>query len=153
MTEDTKCPKLNGVVKQNLIKEIRDTNSNVAKLQTLTLDTVAPFVHILEEVQKGSLTAKTAVDATGAGLTHMDNAFAHMTFDYRKPGLRDPKQRFITSRRGRGDIRGSVFLLFSDTFERRMKDHLESLKCLQRSMAPKSGTDQFFRKGRSPYPT
>ena len=33
-----------------------------------------------------------------------------------------------------------------------MKDHLESLKCLRRSMAPKPGTDQFFQKGRSLYP-
>ena len=33
-----------------------------------------------------------------------------------------------------------------------MKDHLESLKCLRRCMAPKPGTDQFFRKGRSLYP-
>ena len=48
MTEDTKCPKLDGVVKQNLTKEIRDADSNVAKLQTLTLDAVAPLVHILE---------------------------------------------------------------------------------------------------------
>lgn len=52
MTEDTKCPKLDGVVKQNLTKEIRDAESNVAKLQTLTLDAVAPLVHILEEAQR-----------------------------------------------------------------------------------------------------
>ena len=38
MTEDTKC-------KQNLTKEIRDTDMNVAKLQTLTMDTLAPVVH------------------------------------------------------------------------------------------------------------
>ena len=44
-----KCPKLDGVVKQNLTKEIRDADSNVAKLQTLTLDAVALLVHILEE--------------------------------------------------------------------------------------------------------
>ena len=50
------------MVKQNLTKEIRDADSNVAKLQTLTLDAVAPLVHILEEAQRGSLTVKTAVD-------------------------------------------------------------------------------------------
>ena len=47
MTEDTKCPKLDGMVKENLTKEIRNTDSNVAKLQTLTLDTVEPAIAVI----------------------------------------------------------------------------------------------------------
>ena len=47
--EDTRCPKLNSVVKQNLIKDVKDTDANASKLQTLTLDAVAPLVHILKE--------------------------------------------------------------------------------------------------------
>ena len=38
---------------------------------------------------------------------------------------------------------GVAPLLFGNSFERKMKEHLESLKCLRQS--PKSGTDQFFR--------
>ena len=49
MIEDTKCPKLDTVVKQNLSKKVKDSDVNVAKLQTLMLDAVAPLVHILEE--------------------------------------------------------------------------------------------------------
>ena len=89
MTEDTKCPKLDGVVKQNLTKEIRDADSNVAKLQTLTLDAVAPLVHILEEAQRGSLAVKMAVNAAGAALALLGNASAHMTCKRRKWVLRD----------------------------------------------------------------
>ena len=55
MTKDTKCPKVDVVVKQNLIKEIRDTDTSVAKLQTLTLETVAPVEHILQEAHAGRL--------------------------------------------------------------------------------------------------
>ena len=36
-TKDTKCPKLDSVVKQNLAKEIKDSEASVAKLQTLSL--------------------------------------------------------------------------------------------------------------------
>ena len=46
--EDTKCPKLDCVIKQNLTKDVKDTNSNAARLQTLNLDAVAPLVFILE---------------------------------------------------------------------------------------------------------
>jgi len=38
-------------VKQNLIKDAKDTDANASKLQTLTLDVVAPLVHILKEAQ------------------------------------------------------------------------------------------------------
>ena len=62
MIEDTKCPKLDTVVKQNLSKDVKDSDVNVAKLQTLMLDAVAPLVHILEEAQRGTLTLKTATD-------------------------------------------------------------------------------------------
>ena len=65
-----------------------------------------------------------------------------------------PEQRFIKVPLADDEeaFKGAAPLLFGESFERRMKDHLESLKCLRRSMAPKPGTDQFFRKGRSLYP-
>ena len=150
MTEDTKCPKLDGVVKQNLTKEIRDADSNVAKLQTLTLDAVAPLVHILEEAQRGSLTE--AVDVAGVALALLSNASAPMLCERRKQVLRDLNKDLLPLAEDEEAFKGAAPLLFGETFERRMKDHLESLKCLQHSMAPKPGTDQFFRKGRSLYP-
>ena len=41
----------------------------------------------------------------------------------------------------------AALLLFGTSFEKKMKDHLESLKCLRQYMAPKSGyrSEQFFR--------
>ena len=51
--EDTKHPKLDRVIKQNLAKDVKDTNSNVGRLQTLNLDAIAPLVFVLEEAQKG----------------------------------------------------------------------------------------------------
>lgn len=35
--EDTKCPKLDRVIKQNLSKEVKEADAAAAKLQTLTL--------------------------------------------------------------------------------------------------------------------
>ena len=138
------------MVKQNLTKEIRDADSNVAKLQTLTLDAVAPLVHILEEAQRGSLTVKTAVDAAGAALAYLGNASAHMTCEPRKQVLRDLNKDLLPHTEDKEAFKGATPLLFGETFERRMKDHLKSLKCLRRSMAPKPGTNQFFSEGPLP---
>ena len=42
-------------------------------------------------------------------------------------------------------FKGAVRLLFGDSFKRRMKDHLESLKCLRQSMALNLEHTSFFR--------
>ena len=44
-------------------------------------------------------------------------------------------------------LKEAALLLFGTSFEKKMKDHLESLKCLRQYMAPKSGyrSEQFFR--------
>ena len=44
-------------------------------------------------------------------------------------------------------------LLFGASFVKKMKDHLESLRCLRQSMNPKCGSrgDQFFQGGRRQY--
>lgn len=50
--EDTKCPKLDQVIKQNLSKEVKEVDVAAAKLQTLTLDIVAPLVYTLEKPRR-----------------------------------------------------------------------------------------------------
>ena len=42
----------------------------------------------------------------------------------------------------------AALLLFGASFEKKMKDHLESLKCLRQSMAPKSGYHDIIYKTR-----
>ena len=81
--EDTKCPKLDQVIKQNLTKDVRDANSNAARLQTLNLDAVAPLVFILEEAQKGSLTPQSAA------LMLLGNASAQMAKERWKKVTKD----------------------------------------------------------------
>ena len=75
-----------------------------------------------------------------------------MTCERRKRVLRDLNKDLLPLAEDEEAFKGAAPLFHGETFERRMKDHLESLKCLRRSMAPKPGTDQFFRKGRSLYP-
>lgn len=41
----TKCPKLDQVVKGSICKDTKDAGNTWTKVQTLTLDAVAPLVH------------------------------------------------------------------------------------------------------------
>ena len=62
--------------------------------------------------------------------------------------LRDLNKDLVLLAEDEEAFKGAAPLLFGETFKRRMKDHLESLKCLRHSMAPKPGTDQFFYPAR-----
>jgi len=75
-----------------------------------------------------------------------------MACERRKWVLKDLNKDLLPLAEDEEAFRGAAPLLFGAAFEKKMKDHLESLKCLRRSMAPKPGTNQFFRKGRSFYP-
>lgn len=50
--EDTKGSKLDRVIKQNLSKEVKEVDAAAAKLQTLTLDVVAPLVYTMEKPRR-----------------------------------------------------------------------------------------------------
>ena len=91
--EDTKCPKLDWVIKQNLTKEVKNADSNAARLQTLNLDAVPPMVFILEKAQKGTLTPQSAAEAAKAALTLLGNASAQMVKERQKKDYQVPQQR------------------------------------------------------------
>ena len=152
--EDAKCPKLDRVIKQNLTKEVKDADSNAARLQTLNLDAVAPMVFILEEAQKGTLTPQSAAEAAKAALMLLGNASAQMAKERRKKITKDLNKDIVSLAEDPEMFEEAAPLLFGASFETKMKDHLESLKCLWQSMAPRSGyrSDQFFRRGRRQYP-
>ena len=153
--EDTKCPKLDRVIKQNLSKEVKEADAAAAKLQTLTLDAVAPLVHILEEAQKGTLSIQSAAEAAKSALVLLGNASAHMTKERRKKVVKDLNKDLLPLAEDSEVFEEAAPLLFGSSFERKMKEHLESLKCLRKSLAPKAGSrgDQFFRGSRPYYPS
>jgi hypothetical protein len=154
-TEVTKCPRLDSVVKQNLGKDVKDADVSVAKIQALTLDTVAPLVHILEEAQRGTLTSQMDTETAGAALTLLGNAVSHLTSERRKQVLKDLNKDLLPLADDAEAYKGAAPLLFGENFETKMKGHLESLKCLRKSMAPRlpGSGELFFWKGRSHFPS
>ena len=127
--EDTKCPKLDRVSKQNLTKDVKDADSNAARLQTLNVDAVAPLVLILEEAQKGTLTSHLAAEVTKAAMMLLGNASAQMAKERRKKITKDLDKDLMSPAEDPEMFEEDAPLLFGALFEKKMKDHLESLKC------------------------
>ena len=61
--ENTKCPKLDTTLKAQVPKACKDGDRPLCRLQTLVLDAVGPLAHILESLQKGSLSNETTIEA------------------------------------------------------------------------------------------
>ena len=102
--EDTKCPKLDRVIKQNMTKKVKNADSNAATLQTLNLDAVPPMIFILENTQprwrrRGRKKITKYLNKDLVSLAEHPEMFEEA----------DP-------------------LLFEAFFETKMKDHLETLK-------------------------
>ena len=123
-------------------------------MQTFNLDAVAPLVFILEEAQKGTLTSQSAAEAAKAALLLLGNASTQTAKERRKKVTKDFNKDLVSLAEDAEMFEDTAPLLFGASFERKMKEHLESLKCLRQSMAPKNGyrSDQFLRGGRPQYP-
>ena len=113
--EDTKCPKLDRVSKQNLTKDVKDAD--------------APLVFILEEAQKGTLTSHLAAEVTKAAMMLLGNASAQMAKERRKKITKDLDKDLMSQAEDPEMFEEDAPLLFGASFEKKMKDHLESLKC------------------------
>ena len=50
--EDTKFPKLDRDIKQNLARDVKGSDVAAANMQTLLMDAAAPLVFIVEEAQR-----------------------------------------------------------------------------------------------------
>jgi hypothetical protein len=152
----SRCPKLDPVIKQNLPKEVKDNEANFAKIQTLVLDAVAPLTAILEEATKGSLTAPKAADAAKAALVLLGNASAAISKERRKKIAKELNKDILPLVESDNMFDEAAPMLFGDGFENKVKDHVESLKCLRRaitfSSSSRGRTSNFFRRGRSSYP-
>ena len=110
---------------------------------------------ILEEAQKGTLTPQSAAEADKAALLLIGNASAQTAKERRKKVTKDLNKDLVSLVEDPAMFEAAAApLLFGASFEKKMKDHMESLKCLRQSMAPRSGyrSDQFFRGGRRQYP-
>ena len=150
--EDTRCPKLDCAIKQNLKKDVKDTDSNAARLQIFIIDAVTPLVFILEEAQKGTLTSQSAAEAAKAALLLLGNASAQMTKERRQKVTKDLNKDLMSLAKDPEMFEDAAPLLFGALFEKEMKEHLEPEVSQTVDGPPKLGAEvtSFFSRGPPP---
>jgi len=78
--------------KAESVQEVKEADAAAAELQTLTLDAVAPLVHILEEAQKDTLTVQSAAEAAKSALVLLVPKYYLHTTSYRQERQLQPLQ-------------------------------------------------------------
>ena len=100
------------------------------------MDAVAPLTFILEEAQKGTLTPEVAVKATKVTLGLLGNASAHQSKERRKNVLKDMNRDVLPLVDEDEQFKGAAPLLFGEGFEKKMKEHMDAVRCLRKTGKP-----------------
>ena len=132
------------VAKQLLQKDAKDADAGPARLQAFVLDTLALLVDIAEETQRGSLTVEKAAESARAAITLLGNASAHISRERQKKAVKCFSSKVHLLAEDEDIFVSAAPLLLGKLFETKMKEYLESLKCL----SSQSKTGKNFYKSR-----
>jgi hypothetical protein len=130
---ETRCPKLDGLIKGELPKEATEADRKLSRLQNFTLDIAGPLVAALEE-----LTANDKPDATKVtaaiqmSLRFLGNALAQYAQERRTRAMThlNPDLKSLVEDE---DFSQSLPLLFGAGFEKKAKERIKALDCLRKA--------------------
>jgi len=147
----TKCPKLDPAIKSKLPKQAKDTDENLVRLQSKVLDVASPLVSLLESARRGTLTPKDAAETAQQALKLLGNASATISADRRQKATRYLNRELATLVKEPDTFSDAAPLLFGKEFDKQAKEHMDTLRSLQRSSSFSGGrSNQSFRRGRPP---
>ena len=144
-TPFTKCPKLDPIIQSRLPKPAKDTDRNLARLQTLVLDTAAPLLSTLESARNGSLTPKSAAESAQLALKLLGNALANISTERQRKATTHLNPELGTLIDDEDTFREAAPLLFGKTFDQQARDHMEAVKSLKKTTFTPSR--QLFPRG------
>ena len=138
--DNTKCPKLDPVVKAEVGSQTKSADAELARIQTLVLDAVGPLATVLED-----LTAPEGLtESVKLALHYLGNASANISKMRRKKVLKDLNPDLLSLAEQDETFSTAAPLLFGQGFSKKAKEHTEEVKSLRKSAPIK----QFFRGGR-----
>jgi len=112
--EESTCPKLDPMLRRRL------SNTELSRLQALTLDAVGPLAFLLEESQKDGVDVISAAELAGAmktAITLLGNAVSQTSYLRRRKILKElnPDLEDLTEKNS--IFKGAAPLLFGEGFE------------------------------------
>ena len=123
----TRVPKLDKMVKDRITQESVKLDKSPARLQALFLDAVGPLTTILEEGEKGSLTAEKATAAARMALRFVGNASVQMARERRKRAIAEINSELIELAEKDSIYEDASPMLFGDQFAKEAKEREDQL--------------------------
>ena len=145
----TKTPQLDPFIKQEVSAAVKSTDKQLAKAQTLLLDSLAPLTSLLEahfkgeevEQQQMAQAAKTAVELIG-------NANASISHLRREKVIGELNKALLPVIGDDDNFKEANPLLFGTEFAKKGKDMIDQVKALRSTLPKKVGRKPpFFRGG------
>jgi len=146
----TKCPKLDPAIKSKLPKQVKDIDENLVRLQSKVLDVASPLVSLLESAHRGTLTPKDAAEMAQQALKLLGNASATISADRRQKATRYLNWELASLVKEPDTFSDAAPLLFGKEFDKQAKEHMDTLRSLQRSSSFSGGRSNQSFGGATP---
>lgn len=151
--DETRCPKLDSVVKSQLKKDVVENDRKLSRLQNFTLDAAGPFVAALEEAttEDGSPNLDLIVNCLQQGLVLLGNASSHFSHERRLKILENLNPDLKSLAEDEDYSKAPPFL-FGKGFEKLAKDRADAVQCLRKATSSSSASGKpYFRASRPHY--
>ncbi len=144
----TKTPQLDGFIKSEVTMATRNADKELARLQSLVLDSLAPLTHLLEAEQRGGPpTWEEAKKAVVAATELVSNASAKITHLRREKVTTDLNKALLPVAKEAANFQSAPPSLFGTEFAKKAKDHVDQVKAMRASLPTKPDTRSPFRGG------
>ena len=130
----TRPPQLDTFLKQEVSMNTKNADKELAKVQALMLDSMAPLTYLLEADARGdSLTLEQVRDAAKTAVELSGNANARISRLRREKVCQDLNKALIPLAKDDGNFDNAPPALFGTEFAKKAKDHVDQVKALRSS--------------------
>ncbi len=137
----TRTPQLDGFIKGEVSMATRNADKELARLQSLVLDSLAPLTHQLEAKQRGGPpTWEEAKKAVVAATELVSNASVKMTHLRREKVTTDLNKALLPVAKEATNFQSAPPSLFGTEFAKKAKDHIDQVKAMRASLPTKPDT-------------
>ncbi len=144
----TRTPQLDGFIKSEVPMATRNADKELARLQSLVLDSLASLTHLLEAEQRGGPpTWEEAKKAVVAATELVSNASAKITHLRREKVTTDLNKVLLPVAKEATNFQSAPPSLFGTEFAKKAKDHVDQVKAMRASLPTKPDTRSPFRGG------
>ena len=145
----TRTPQLDPMMKPEASSATKTADKQLAKVQTLLLDSMAPLASVVESHNRDeSFKEKEVIEAVKAAIQLVGNANAHMSHLRRERVVCDINRSLLPIIEDDKMFREATPLLFGTEFAKKGKEMVDQVKAMRSTISKNAGQrPQFFRGG------